>query len=202
MTVYSGDELVLSSIPTSETPLAVGRCADLTFGDWLGMPFEKSLEQQGIVTTVAVTNAQLRWVGWEATIVSMTFESITDVRELAVAHRRTFVLRHAPIERRHHVPEHRVLSFQWGNASAVDPFTETIIRFSRADTDAASALRDQLRQRGFQWRVEEIPLPADHRDVGRWVLTASTDQGAEHEEDQIHDDPADGEDEPELPRDG
>jgi hypothetical protein len=200
--LHSGDELVLSSIPTSESVIAVGRGADLTFNDWLGMPFEKSLEQQGLVTTVAVTNAQVRWVGWDATIVSIPLVSITNVRELAVAHRRTFVLRHAPIERRHHVPAHRFLGFQWGNASAVGPFTESIIRFSRADTDAARVLRDQLHQRGFQWTVEDIPLPADHRDVGRWVVTASTDQRAEHEEDEVYDDAADGEDQPELPRDG
>ena len=57
------------------------------------------------------------------------------------------VLTHPPMTRRERVPAHKILWFKWGNARAGVTRTQTIFRFSRADTKAAKAIRAALEKR-------------------------------------------------------
>lgn len=47
----------------------------------------------------------------------------------------------------HRVPAHRFLWFEWGNAIAYATFVRTRLAFSRPNTAAAIALREQLASR-------------------------------------------------------
>jgi hypothetical protein len=66
-------------------------------------------------------------------------------------------LDHAPVRALRVVPAHRFMTFQWGDATAVLTLSRTKLAFSRRDTEAARALRDQLARRGVVVRV--VPGP-------------------------------------------
>jgi hypothetical protein len=137
------DVVVRTHLEPGERVLAVGRCEDVTErGD---------IDQAGGAWTyVMVTNRMLRWaphaeLRFET---SLELDTVRRVREESMAHRYGIALEHQPIVRRHHVPKHRFLIFEWGNAVASTPFPVTKLAFSRRDTEAARALRDQLAVRG------------------------------------------------------
>jgi hypothetical protein len=69
------------------------------------------------------------------------------------------VLTHPPTTRRQGVPAHRILWFEWGKAEADVTRTETILRFSRPDTQVAKALHSALSAR----RVVHEPLHFEER---------------------------------------
>jgi hypothetical protein len=135
-----------------EQVVAVGRCEDVTDrGD---------VDQGGAGwTLVMVTDRHLRWVPQ----VSLRFETAVDLDDVAEAleqtsaHRYAMTLHHAPVRALRQVPAHRFLMFEWGNATAVRTMKRTVLAFSRRDTDAARALREQLARRGVVVKV--VPGP-------------------------------------------
>jgi hypothetical protein len=135
-----------------EHVVAVGRCEDVT--DRGGV----DLGGAGW-TFVMVTDRHLRWVPG----VSLRFETavdlddVTEAHEQVSAHRFAITLRHTPVRALRQVPAHRFLTFQWGNAVALRTLSTTRLAFSRRDTDAARALREQLARRGVVAKV--IPGP-------------------------------------------
>ena len=93
-----------------------------------------------------VTNRRLRWVPY-ATLefeASLALDGVTGVLEALHGHRYAIALDHTPLTRPHTVPAHRLLGFQWGNAVVTTPLTRTKLAFSRRDTKAALALREQI----------------------------------------------------------
>lgn len=149
---------IREELSSDEEIQAVGRAADIT---------DASLEAQGDVVHLVVTNTHLRWARYPTfRVESLPLSAVIRVSERASAHRAAFGLDHAPTERARHRPAHRFLMFRWGNDVEVVPRTHTELRFSRRNTRAASALRSQLEARGFSWEVEDVPLPpADRRRV-------------------------------------
>jgi hypothetical protein len=130
-----------------EHELAVGRCADVTD--------RGGVEGGAGWTFVMVTDRRLRWVPG----VSLRFETavdlddVTDALEQTSAHRYAMTLDHAPVRAIRRVPAHRFLTFRWGNATAVRTLGRTVLAFSRRDTAAARALREQLARRGVVAKV-------------------------------------------------
>jgi hypothetical protein len=76
---------------------------------------------------------------------SIAFSDITSWR-LGTTHdeRPILQLEHPPISVFFHVPEHRFLSFAWGNAEAALDRTMTTIRFPKRGDPAFVAIRDRL----------------------------------------------------------
>ena len=138
------DAAIRTHLDANEQVLAVGRCEDITESG--------SIDQGGAAWTyLMVTNRRVRWVphslGLEA---SLDFDDVTAVSERSVRHRYAIALEHAPLTRPHWAPAHRFLFLEWGNAVVNRPVTRTEFAFSRRDTEAALALREQLaRQRGL-----------------------------------------------------
>jgi hypothetical protein len=143
---------IFAPVEPDETVCAVGRCEDVTD--------RGGVERGGAGWTfVMVTDRCLRWVPG----VSMRFETavdlddVTDALEQTSAHRYAMTLHHAPIRALRAVPAHRFMTFQWGNATAVRTMSRTRLAFSRRDTDAARALREQLARRGIV--AKSVPSP-------------------------------------------
>lgn len=136
------DASIRLRLDPDEVVRASGRCEDITD--------RGSIDAGGAAWTyIMVTNRRLRWVPrsqprFEA---SLDLDSVTRAREQTKRHRYAITLSHAPTTRLHHVAAHRLLVFGWGNAERVDEFRETRLAFSRAETSAARALRDELTRR-------------------------------------------------------
>ena len=136
------DATVRAHLDPGEDVLAVGRCEDITE--------RGSIEAGGAAWTYAmVTDRRLRWVPrgdlrFEA---SLDLDDVTSASERSLAHRYSIAMEHAPLARAHARPAHRFLVFGWGNAVGPATFVHTALAFSRRDTEAAEALRAQLRHR-------------------------------------------------------
>jgi len=135
-----------------EQVVAVGRCEDITV--------RGGIDQGGAGWTfVMVTDRHLRWVPG----VDLRFETAVDLDDVTAAlettsaHRYAVTLHHAAVRALRRVPAHRFMTFRWGNATAVRTLKRTKLAFSRRDTDAARALRDQLSRRGVVAKV--VPGP-------------------------------------------
>jgi hypothetical protein len=138
-----------------EQVVAVGRCEDVTL---LG-----GIDQGGAGWTfVMVTDRHLRWVpGVEPRFeTAVGLDDVTAALEATSAHRCAMTLHHSPIRALRVVPAHRVMGFRWGDATAILTLSITKLAFSRRDTAAARALRDQLARRGVDARV--VPGPPRH----------------------------------------
>jgi hypothetical protein len=96
-----------------------------------------------------VTDRKLRWVPGTnmRNEASLNLDDVDSYEEQTVAHRLMVTLEHQPLSRPHHVPAHRFLMFEWGDAVSSDPLPRTRLAFSRRDTEAAVALREQLTSR-------------------------------------------------------
>ena len=148
-----------------EQVVAVGRCEDITLrGD---------IDNGGAGWTfVMVTDRHLRWVPH----VSLRFETaldlddVTQALEQVSAHRYALTLLHAPVQALRQVPAHRFMTFEWGNATEVRPLERTRLAFSRRDTDAARALREQLARRGAVAKAVLSPPRAPRPDPKFYVL--------------------------------
>ncbi len=137
------DAQVRAHLDPGEHVVAVGRCEDVTE--------RGSIERGGAAWTyVMITDRSLRWVPhadmkFEA---SLELASVAEVSEETSSHRYAIGLRHQSITRLHRIPAHRFLSFEWGNTLTNGTFSQTKLAFSRRDTQAALALREQLAARG------------------------------------------------------
>jgi len=148
-----------------EQVVAVGRCEDVT---------DRGRVDQGGAgwTFVMVTDRRLRWVPG----VSLRFETavdlddVTDALEQTSAHRYAMTLDHAPVRATRIVPAHRFMTFRWGNATAVRTLSRTMLAFSRRDTEAARALREQLARRGIVAKAVPGPPRRPRPDPSTYVL--------------------------------
>jgi hypothetical protein len=140
--VEACDVEVRAHLHKDEQVLATGRCEDITQ--------RGGVESGGAAWTyVMVTNQRLHWVPhvnlrFEA---SLDLDDVTAVSELSRGHRYGIDLVHRPLSRPHWAPAHRFLMFTWGNAVETTPLTHTKLAFSRRDTQAAEALRNELVRR-------------------------------------------------------
>jgi len=148
-----------------EHVVAVGRCEDITD--------RGGVDQGGAGWTfVMVTDRHLRWVPG----VSLRFETavdlddVTDALEQISAHRYAMTMHHAPVRALRRVPAHRFMTFRWGNATAVLTMRRTRLAFSRRDTEAARALREQLARRGVVAKVVPGPPRRPRPDTKTYVL--------------------------------
>jgi len=147
-----------------ERVVAVGRCEDVTD--------RGSVEGGAGWTFVMVTDRHLRWVPG----VSLRFETavdlddVTDALEQISAHRYAMTMHHAPVRALRRVPAHRFMTFRWGNATAVLTMRRTRLAFSRRDTEAARALREQLARRGVVAKVVPGPPRRPRPDTKTYVL--------------------------------
>lgn len=159
------DSDLRTRLDPDEQVVAIGRCEDIT---------ERGGPELGGAgwTFVMITDRRLRWVPhvnlrFEA---SLDLDTVTAVTERLVAHRYAVALEHPPITRAHHVPAHRFLMYEWGNAVGNRPFARTELAFSRRDTRAAYALREQLIARG-RARFTLDPTPGPTRRGSGGLLT-------------------------------
>ena len=109
-----------------------------------------------------VTPRRLLWSPPRSTHrrVSLDFDTVTSWSEGTQYHRYAMVLRHAAVERIDRAAAHKVLWFEWGDTEVPKQQTQTILNFSRRDTKVATAIREQLEDRGV---VTEEPLEFDER---------------------------------------
>jgi hypothetical protein len=153
-----------ASLEREERVIAVGRCEDVTDTG--------SIDAGGAGWTfVMVTDRRLRWVPrslprFEANV---DFGDVTDTLEQTSAHRYAMTLVHAPVRALRVVPAHRFMTFRWGDATAVRTLSRTKLAFSRRDTDAARALREQLTLRGVVPRIVPSP-PRDPRQAPLYLI--------------------------------
>jgi hypothetical protein len=110
-------------------------------------------------TFVMVTDRYLRWVpGCRLQYATaLPFDDVTTALEWTSAHRYATSLRHGPIQAVRSVPAHRFLHYRWGDTDAVRTLGITTLAFSRRETEAARALREQLALRGVVPRL--VPSP-------------------------------------------
>jgi hypothetical protein len=148
-----------------EHVVAVGRCEDVTDrGD---------VDRGGAGWTfVMVTNRHLRWVPGVSmrSETAVDLDQVIDASEQMSAHRYAMTLDHAPVRALRDVPAHRFITFRWGNATAVLTLSRTRLAFSRRDTEAARALRDQLARRGVVAKVVPGPPRRPRPDPKPFVL--------------------------------
>jgi len=148
-----------------EQVVAVGRCEDVTD--------RGGVDQGGAGWTfVMVTDRHLRWVpgvslGFETAV---DLDDVTEAVEQISAHRYAMTLHHAPVRALRRVPAHRFMTFEWGNATEVRSLRWTMLAFSRRDTDAARALREQLARRGVVAKAVPSPPRAPRPDPKYYVL--------------------------------
>ena len=141
-----------ASLERDERMIAVGRCEDVTETG--------SIDAGGAGWTfVMVTDRRLRWVldslpRFEANV---NHDGVSSALDTTSAHRYAITLHHVPVRALRQVPAHRLLTFRWGNATAVLTLSRTMLAFSRRDTEAARALREQLALRGVVPRI--VPSP-------------------------------------------
>lgn len=102
-------------------------------------------------------------------------DDVTDALERTSAHRYAIRLRHETIRALRRVPKRRVLGYEWGSVDAVRRLRMTTLAFSRRETDAARALREQLALRGVVPRV--VPsLPRKPREPPAYLVLRPEDQ--------------------------
>jgi hypothetical protein len=152
-----------------ERVIAIGRCEDISD--------REGLDQGGAGWTfVMVTDRRLRWVPR----VSLRFETavelddVTDAFEQKSAYRYAISLVHAPVRALRVVPAHRFMTFRWGNATAVRTLGRTKLAFSRRETKAARALREQLALRDVLPRIVPSP-PRKPREPPRYLTLRQTE---------------------------
>jgi len=138
------EEHLRARLEPDERVTAVGRAEDVTL--------RGGIDSGGATWTfVMVTDRHLRWVPHcrlrYATAVAL--DDVTGALERSSAHRWAIRLRHGTVRALREVPKHRFLTYQWGNIDAVRPLRFTTFAFSRRDTKAARALREQLARRGI-----------------------------------------------------
>lgn len=136
------DGEVRARLRENEQVLATGRCEDITV--------QGGIESGGAAWTyVMVTAQRLHWVPHAVLRfrTSLDLDDVTAVSERFRDHRFAIDLVHHPLSRPHWAPAHRFLMFEWGNTVVTTPLIHTELTFSRRDTEASEALRNQLARR-------------------------------------------------------
>jgi hypothetical protein len=164
------EEHLRARLEPNERVIAVGRAEDVTL--------RGGIDSGGATWTfVMVTDRHLRWVPHcrlrYATAVSL--DDVTGVLERSSAHRWAIRLRHGTVRALREVPKHRFLTYQWGNIDAVRSLRFTTFAFSRRDTKAARALREQLARRGIVPRVVAGPPRKPRPDPRYYTLRRADD---------------------------
>jgi hypothetical protein len=158
-----------ASLEPDERLIAVGRCEDVTETG--------SIDAGGAGWTfVMVTSGRLRWVPhslprFEANV---DLDEVTSALEMTSAHRYAITLRHPAVRALRTVPARRFLWFQWGYAEALRTLRSTTLAFSRRDTKASRALREQLALRGVVTRVVPSP-PRPPREPNPYLVALRPD---------------------------
>jgi hypothetical protein len=164
------EEHLRARLEPNERVIAVGRAEDVTL--------RGGIDSGGATWTfVMVTDRHLRWVPHcrlrYATAVSL--DDVTGALERSSAHRWAIRLRHGTVRALREVPKHRFLTYQWGNIDAVRSLRFTTFAFSRRDTKAARALREQLARRGIVPRVVAGPPRKPRPDPRYYTLRRADD---------------------------
>ena len=112
-----------------------------------------------------VTPSRLLWSPPRATHrrVSLDFDTVTSWSDGTQYHRYALVLRHAAVERIDWAPAHKILWFEWGDTEVTKEQKQTVLHFSRPDTEVASGIRDQLLRRQI---APGAPLEFDEQSRG------------------------------------
>jgi hypothetical protein len=154
-----------------ERVIAVGRCEDITLrGD---------IDDGGAASTfVMVTDRYLRWAphGWLRYVTAVDLDDVSEALERTSAHRYAIRLRHPPVQALRDAPKHRFLGFRWGDTDALRTLRITTLAFSRRDTKAARALREQLARRGIVPKTVASPPRPPRPDPRAYRLLRSDDQ--------------------------
>jgi hypothetical protein len=154
-----------------ERVVEVGRAEDITL--------RGTIEAGGAAWTfVMVTDRSLRWVPQCRLryVTAVGLEDVTGALERTSAHRYAIRLRHQPIQALRDVPKHRFLGFRWGNTDALRTLRITTLAFSRRDTKAARALREQLALRGMVPKTVPSPPRPPRPDPRAYRLLRADDQ--------------------------
>ncbi len=154
-------EMLQADVGPTESILANGSCADITHYGLFGMQ---------ITNRIVVTDRMLRWGGprLSGAPPSLPLDSVTGIAERTEKHRYAIALDHAPIARLGTPHVYTMMIPPPGGEERILEYTRSEFLFSRPDTDAAVALREQLRRRG----VEKRPYVAS-----RWFLPSSFRDG-------------------------
>lgn len=111
-------------------------------------------------SAIVVTDRRVLWLGGkeERWIRELLYPMVTSYTEVTHAHRYALLFEHRQVERHQWVPAHRFLMWSWGNAEAILSVSRSFLAFSRRDTAAARAIREQLQRHGIPAR-EPLTLP-------------------------------------------
>jgi hypothetical protein len=154
-----------------ERVVAVGRAEDITL--------RGTIDAGGAAWTfVMVTDRRLRWVPncRLRYVTALDLDGVAGALERTSAHRYGIRLRHRTIRAVRRVPKHRILGFEWGSADAVRALDVTTLAFSRRDTKASRALREQLARRGVIPKSVPGPPRPPRPDPRAYRLLRSDDQ--------------------------
>jgi hypothetical protein len=135
-------DLLVARLEPGERVLAQGRAFEPR--DALG--FDLSTVISGPGCAVVVTERRALWVSRDDQrwVRLLPLDLVTSYTEITQAHRYALALDHRNIDRLQWVPAHQLLWWSWGNAEAVRPVTNSMLAFSRRDTEAARAIRSRL----------------------------------------------------------
>ena len=128
-----------ASLERDERMIAVGRCEDVTETG--------SIDAGGAGWTfVMVTDRRLRWVPRSLPRVeaNVDLDGVTSALDMTSAHRYSITLRHAKVRALRIVRAAPLLRLSRGDTETVRESETTTLAFSRRDTKAARALREQL----------------------------------------------------------
>ncbi len=128
-------------------------------------PASGDFSSQGSWRFLVVTTDRLLFADWSEPHQpheEITFDEVTRWADGTQYHRYVMTLNHPVITRKKRVPAHRLLWFQWGSVLEPRSRTQTTLRFSHRDTDAAGALRVALYERKIPH--ESLMLPEVSRE--------------------------------------
>jgi hypothetical protein len=171
-------ELLLQRVGPQERVLARGRAYEPI---WVDDDFEPGrIAGGGPGWRVVVTARRLLWGpswGGDAKLHSrwtreLFFDVVASYVEVTQGHRYGIVLNHSAVDRLVFVP--RRIWNMWlpdGELTEVRPLRWSALAFSRADTEAARAIRDQLSARHVAGTSKEVAQPPDsRRRTGKEIL--------------------------------
>jgi hypothetical protein len=156
----AASRILHNKIEPGEASIAEGRVEEVSAED------EQSLDYVVVTDRRVLINHS-----FGDDVASLPFDKVTSFSEATHGHRWYIHLRHQPISRyRHKSWWQRTREFG-PDAYETRPESATFLRFSRRDTAAAQALRDQLEARGIprlQWDARSPTVYPRHRRTIAW----------------------------------